>query len=155
MKKKLLAAMMAAALCASSITPVCAERTHAVGNRYEDEDDDDWDDDMDEMFSSELTKYDVRTSPSKKTIRIGKSFYINVVAQADSQFEDMPDEEWDELCEENIDSITYRSSKSSVASVSSSGKVTGRRKGTALIKTEINLVNGESVVYKTKVYVTR
>jgi len=124
MKKKLLAAMMAAALCASSITPVCAERTHAVGNRYEDEDDDDWDD-------------------------------INVVAQADSQFEDMPDEEWDELCEENIDSITYRSSKSSVASVSSSWKVTGRRKGTALIKTEINLVNGESVVYKTKVYVTR
>ena len=155
MKKKLLAAMMAAALCASSITPVCAERTHAVGNRYEDEDDDDWDDDMDEMFSGELTKYDVRTSPSKKTIRIGKSFYINVVAQADSQFEDMPDEEWDELIEENIDSITFRSTKSSVASVNSKGKVKGKKKGSATIKTTVTFRDGSEGIYKTKVYVTR
>ena len=104
----------------------------------------------------ELTKSDLKVSPAKKTIKVGKSFYIDIKAVDESEWEDLSEEEWKEICEENIDNISFRSTKSSVASVGkTSGKVNGKKKGTAIIKTTIDFANGESATYKTKVYVTR
>jgi len=109
-----------------------------------------------EEAGGELTKSDLKVSPAKKTIKIGKSFYIQIQAVDESEWEDLSKEEWEEICEENIDNISFRSTKSSVASVGrTSGKVTGKKKGSAIIKTTIDFANGESATYKTKVYVTR
>ena len=49
----------------------------------------------------------------------------------------MPDEEWEEILDNNIDNITFKSTKSSVAYVSTKGKVKGKKKGSAIIKTTI------------------
>lgn len=104
----------------------------------------------------ELTKSDLKVSPAKKTIKVGKSFYINIKAVDESEWEDLSKDEWEEICEENIDNISFRSTKSSVASVGkTSGKVKGKKRGSAIIKTTIDFANGESGTYKTKVYVTR
>ena len=110
---------------------------------------------IDELPGGELTKYDLRVFPSKKTISTGQSFTLSIRPANESEFYGIPKEEWEEILAENVDSVTYRSEKSSVASVNKfSGKVTGRRSGYTTIRTEINLNNGDSVIYKTKVYVT-
>ena len=109
---------------------------------------------IDELPGGELTKYDLRVFPSKKTIGIGQSFSLSIRPANESEFYGFPKEEWEEILSENIDSIAYRSEKSSVASVNKyTGKVTGRKKGYTTIRTEINLSNGDFVIYKTKVYV--
>lgn len=109
-----------------------------------------------DSLAGRLISGDIVSSPAKKTIRIGKSFKVKLFAANDSEWEDLAPEEWDELCEENIDSIEFRSTRSSVASVNKvTGKVTGRKKGAAVIKTTINLANGEEATYKTKVYVVK
>ncbi len=96
-------------------------------------------------------------SPAKKTIKVGKTFTIDLYPSDDfeKEYGDLPDEEWDELIEENIDNITFRSSKSSVAMVNSKGKVKGKKKGSAIIKTTVTFRDGSEGTYKTKVYVTR
>ena len=162
MKKKFLYLGMALALSVSAVNmPYAFGQAYASVIREPDDGEaydaqaDGMEDEDDEIYAGELTKYDIKAAPSKKTIHVKESFKIRVLAQAESEWADLPDEEWEELCEQSIDSISYRSTKSSVASVSSSGKVTGRRKGTAGIKTTIDLANGETVVYKTKVYVKK
>lgn len=159
MRKKLLVFTLATVVGASSIpTYGLVSKTAAVIAQAaeEDEEDEDWyDDEPDD--SCELTKGDIVASPAKKTIKIGKSFSIDLYPsdEIDEQYEDLPDEEWDELLEENIDGITFRSSKSSVASVTRSGKVKGKKKGSAVIKTTVTFRDGSEGTYKTKVYVTR
>lgn len=109
-----------------------------------------------EEAGSELTKLDLKVSTAKKTVKVGKSFYINIKAVDESEWEELSEEEWKEICEENIDNISFRSTKSSVASVGkTSGKVNGKKKGPAIIKTAIDFANGEPATYKTKVYVKR
>ena len=109
---------------------------------------------IDTLPGGELTKYDLRVFPSKKTLSTGQSFTLSIRPANESEFYGIPKEEWEEILAENVDSIIYRSEKSSVASVNRfSGKVTGRRSGYTTIHTEINLNNGDSVIYKTKVYV--
>ena len=66
---------------------------------------------------------------------------------------DKEQEEIDDIWENDIDSIEYRSSKSSVAYVDSKGKVTAKKKGKAVIKTIITLADGNEYIYKTTVYV--
>ncbi len=168
MKRKLIISMLTAAM-AFSVVPTAyvtakTTTTTVIEEDEEEEEDSDSDDDYglddeddgDDEWAGELTKGDIRTTPSKKTIKIGKSFYINVIPADDTEWEDLPDEEWEELCEENIDNISFRSTKSSVASVNkTTGRVKGKRKGSAVIKATIDLANGDSAVYKTKVYVTR
>ena len=44
---------------------------------------------------------------------------------------------------DNVKSITYKTSKKSVASVSKSGKITTNKKGTATIKAIVTLKNGK------------
>lgn len=106
----------------------------------------------DDEASTELTVDDITVTPAKKTIKIGAKFTIKLTALTD----DITDEEFDELVEETIDSITFRSSKSSVASVNkNTGVVTGKKKGSAVIKTIINTADGKSKTLKTKVYVTK
>lgn len=160
MKKKLLITFLALSMAAAPMsTAVAKTTTTTVIDESEESDDseEDFDDSSDEEdFSGEFTKYDIRTSPAKKTVQVGKTFYINVIPENNTEWEDLPDEEWEELCEENIDSITFRSTDSSIASVNKlSGKVKARKKGVAVIKTKIALANGESAVYKSKIYVTR
>jgi len=163
MRKKILVFTLAAIVGASSlpVTGISAKGINMQAAKdEEDESDDleDWEDEEDEPDNSgELTKGDIVVSPAKKTIKIGKSFYIDLYpsTEVDEMYADLPDEEWEELLEENIDDITYRSSKSSVASVSTSGKVKGRKKGSAVIKTTVTFRDGSEGTYKTKVYVTR
>lgn len=119
-----------------------------------------WDEDEAEdeaEDSKELTKGYVVVSPAKKTIKVGKSFTINLYQSAacEKEYGEIPDEEWDELVEECIDDITFRSTKSSVASVNSKGKVKGKKKGSATIKTTVTFSDGSEGIYKTKVYVTK
>ena len=156
MRKKLLVLGLAAIVGASSIPAgYMLSKAPVVASAEENDDADSGEDeDEDEAEDSrELTKGYVVASPAKKTIKVGKSFYIDLYPsdEFDSEYGDLPDEEWDELIEENIDSVTFRSTKSSVASVNSKGKV----KGKATIKTTVTFRDGSEGIYKTKVYVTR
>ena len=53
----------------------------------------------------------------------------------------------------NVTKVTYVSSKKSVVKVSSTGKVTAKKKGTAVVKMKVTLKNGKTKVVKTKVTV--
>ena len=98
---------------------------------------------------------DIKVYPAKKTIRIGQSFYINIVVAYETEWNSY-DKEWNELCENNIGSINYRSTKTRVVSVNKiTGKVVGKKKGCAVIKTTISLNNGQIKTFKTKVYVRK
>lgn len=104
--------------------------------------------------AGELTKNDLRVTPASKTVAKGKKFTVKVTLKKGAVDPELTKEELEELLEENIDSITFRSKKSSVASVNEeTGKVTAKKKGTAVITATVNLVNGESVTFKTKVRV--
>ena len=164
MKRKIAIVVMAFAVAVGAVFPATQAGAVTVERdsyAFLSEDEDDYSDDEqvdgdlededDPIPAGEFTKYDIRTSPARKTIRVGKSFYIDVKPESDTEWEDYTDEEWDEICEENIDSISYRSTESSVASVNkTTGKVTARKKGIATIKTKISLANGETGIYKTK-----
>lgn len=159
MRKKLLVLALAAVVGTSSI-PVGNLLSSASSVVAADQEDDTeaWDEDEDEAEDSkELTKGYVVVSPAKKTIKVGKSFTINLYQSAacEKEYGEIPDEEWDELVEECIDDITFRSTKSSVASVNSKGKVKGKKKGSATIKTTVTFSDGSEGIYKTKVYVTK
>jgi len=158
MRKKLLVLGLAAIVGASSIPAVyMLSKAPVVASAEENDDADSWEDEDEDEESGQLTEGYVVVSPAKKTIKVGKSFYIDLYPsdEFDSEYGDLPDEEWDELIEENIDSITFRSTKSSVASVNSKGKVKGKKKGSATIKTTVTFRDGSEGIYKTKVYVTR
>ncbi|MDE6615314.1 MAG: hypothetical protein K2K35_02020 [Lachnospiraceae bacterium] len=125
-----------------------------------------WDDDIDydtesgyddeDYYEDELSASELAVNPEKKEIKKGKSFYISLVPADKSDWEGFSEEEWDEICEENIDSIEYSSTKKTVAYVNSfNGKVKARKKGSAVIKTTVSLVNGETVTLKTKVTVKK
>lgn len=161
MRKKLLVLALAAVVGTSSI-PVGNLLSSASSVVAADQEDDTeaWDEDEAEdeaEDSKELTKGYVVVSPAKKTIKVGKSFTINLYQSAacEKEYGEIPDEEWDELVEECIDDITFRSTKSSVASVNSKGKVKGKKKGSATIKTTVTFSDGSEGIYKTKVYVTK
>lgn len=121
------------------------------GGDYEEEEEEE------EDVSTELTKGDIKVSPSKKTIKVGSSFNIEVYPSDDvsDEYADMPDEEWEEILDNNIDNITFKSSRSAVAYVSTKGKVKGKKKGSAVIKTTVTFADGTEGIYKTKVYVKR
>ena len=161
MKKRLLITFLALSMTAVPLSVAGAKTTTTttIDESSESDDDDDSDsglDDVDDEFSGEFTKYDIRTTPAKKTVKVGKTFYINVIPEDNTEWEDIPDEEWEEICQENIDSISFRSSNSIIASVNKiNGKVKAKKKGTAVIKTTVALANGESAVYKSKIYVTK
>lgn len=122
-------------------------------NWYDEDEDDDF---YDDWYDDEMTVDDLAVNPSQKKIRIGENFYINVVPSADSGWEDLSEEEWDEICEENIESIEYHSMRSRVVSVNKfTGKVKAKKKGSAVIKTKITLVNDDSIIFKTKVEVSK
>lgn len=164
MKKRLLLVVLALVFCFASmplgkVWAAKAATTTVImmgGEEDGEEEDNSIEDEESGDNAGELTKYDLAVSPEKKTLKVGKSFTINVLAADDSEWEDYPDEEWEEILAENIDNISFRSTKSSVASVNKvTGKVKAKKKGTAVIKTTIDLANGESVTFKTKVYVTK
>lgn len=98
---------------------------------------------------------DITVAPARITIRKGQSFMIKVIAVGGGEFDDLSEEEWYEIYEDNLDSIKFRSSKSSVVAVGKTGKVKGRKRGSAVIRTTVNLSNGESRTFKTKVYVKK
>ncbi len=100
----------------------------------------------------EISKGDIKVTPSKKTIAKKKSFNIKVALKKEFT-EDKEEEEIDDIWESNVDNIAYRSSKGSIASVNDNGKVTGKKKGRAIIKTIITLADGNEFIYKTTVNV--
>lgn len=160
MRKKFLVLGLAAIVAASSIpvTNILTDTSEVMAAQKDDdgEAEEEYDDDGDDDAFI-LTKGDIVISPAKKTIKVGKSFNIGIYPSADidEEYQDLPDEEWEELFDENKDSITYRSTRSSVASVNSRGKVKGKKKGNAIIKTTVTFRDGSEGIYKTKVYVTR
>jgi len=100
----------------------------------------------------EISKPDIKVTPAKKTIAKKKSFNIKVALTEEFK-EDKEEEEIDDIWDSNVDSITYRSNKSSVASVNAKGKVTGKKKGKAIITTTVTLADSSEFKYKTTVYV--
>ncbi len=131
---------------------------------WDNDDDNGWYDDYDDasgyndIFDEEyeLDIYDIAVNPTKKEIKKGKSFYISVVPSDKSGCKGLSEEEWDIICEENIESIEYNSTNRQVATVNSfNGKVKAKKKGTTVIKTTINLLNEESITLKTKVQVNK
>ncbi len=120
----------------------------------DDDDDDDGDGDGDD-YTMELTKNYIRVVPGKKKIKRGKSFYIKTAPTFWSGLYDLSDEEWEEIFDCSINGIFYCSINPKVASVNKkTGKVTGHRKGSTVIKTTICFVDGSEGTYKTKVYVS-
>lgn len=121
---------------------------------YDDDDSRSYRDDYDEEYKLDI--YDIAINPAKKEIKKGKSFYISVVPSVKSEWKGLSEEEWDMLCEENIESIEYSSTNKHVATVNNfNGKVKAKKKGTTVIKTTINLLNEESITLKTKVKVNK
>lgn len=106
----------------------------------------------DNVPAIEISPRDIKVTPAKKTIKKKKSFNIKAEFRK-SLIEDMEQEEIDEIWANNIDGITYRSTRSSIASVNENGKVTAKKKGSAIIKTTLTLADGNEYIYKTKVYV--
>ncbi|RKI41794.1 hypothetical protein D7V86_08830 [bacterium D16-51] len=159
MRKKLLVLGLAAIVGAASVPAgYMLSKAPIVASAEENDDTDAWDDDdAEEADSIELTKGYVVVNPAKKTIKVGKSFTVNLYQSSacEKEYGEIPDEEWDELVDECIDDITFRSTKSSVASVNSNGKVKGKKKGSAIIKTTVTFRDGSEGIYKTKVYVTK
>lgn len=164
MRKKLLVLGLAAIVGASSLPAVNISAKPAIMTAQKDDDewddeDSGWDEEDDDFVEecTEFTKGYIVASPAKKTIQAGKSFTIDLYPSDafEDEYGDLPDEEWDELIDENIDGITFRSTRSSVAAVNSKGKVKGKKKGTAIIKTTVTFRDGSEGTYKTKVYVTR
>lgn len=170
MKKKIVAVLLASIVCALP----AAEIVQAYGNAgYEggtgtSEDswtEDGWDEDSDTDYeidpepdvieANTLIPEDLRVTPAKKTVLKGQKFDIRVVAAGGSEFDDLTEEEWYDIYERSVDSVVFRSTKSNVAYVSRNGRVTARRRGSAVIKTTINLSSGDSVTFKTKVYVKK
>lgn len=100
----------------------------------------------------ELNKEDISVTPAKKTLEKKKKTSIKVTLSKEFT-EDMEPEEVDDIWDSCIDSITYRSSKSNIASVNKSGKITAKKKGKAIIKTHIALRDGTEYTYKTTIYV--
>ncbi len=154
MRKKFLVLALAAIVGAST-APIASISDGAVAEAAAADDAEDFEEAAED--SQEVTKGDIVVSPAKKTIKIGAKFTIDLYPSDDfaDANEDLPDEEWEELLGENIDSITFRSSKSSVAYVNSKGVVKGKKKGSAVIKTTVTFRDGSEGTYKTKVYVTR
>ena len=166
MKKRVVAILLASAMCALAPTSAWAggdgdipAENDAEYPSDDDENDPDtdyeYDPDYDIIEANTLIPEDLRVSPAKKTIQKGRSFTIQIVAAGGSEFDDLSEEEWYDIYERSVDSIVFRSTKSNVASVSRTGKVRARRRGSAVIKTTINLSNGDSVTFKTKVYVKK
>lgn len=181
MKRRFLLVLMAAVFCGLAV-PADVKAGDSVDDAYASDDADDdsyengigsnvngylgdknpgidvdveWDDEDEIREASALAVDDLTVVPAKMTIRKGQAFTIQVVAVGGGEFDDLSEEEWYELYEENIDSIIFRSSKSSVVSVSKTGKVRGKKRGSALIRTTVNLSDGESKTFKTKVYVKK
>ncbi len=166
MRKKLLILALAAVVGGSTIPvtnisaraiPVLTLKGDASDDQEVEGDSEELDDAEDAEDAGPVTRGDIMVSPAKKTIKIGKSFYIDLYPSDKfaEENEDLPDEEWEELINEGIDDITFRSTKSSVAYVNSKGKVKGKKKGSAIIKTTVSFSDGSEGTYKTKVYVTR
>lgn len=167
MKKRIVAVLLAAVMCGLSAT--ASVQAGGDGGDYQDNndliDDDlegedldtdyETDPDPDVMEANTLIPEDLRVSPAKKTVYKGDVFDIQIVAAGGSEFDDLSEEEWYDIRERSIDSIAFRSTKSNVAYVSRTGRVRARRRGSAVIKTTINLSNGDSVTFKTKVYVKK
>ncbi len=116
-------------------------------------DDDNWDDDYwEEDVTLALT--DISVNPKSKIIKKGKVFYIEIVPANKNDW--VSSDEWEEVCGDNIASVEFTSTKSSIVSASKfNGKIKGKKKGTAIIKTKITLINNESIVLKTKVTVKK
>ena len=175
MRKRTLAILLAVVMCglpahagvqaggAGNEDGYQGEEDYSEGNNSEDENF--WDEDSDTDYEIDpetdiieagtLIAEDIRVSPAKKTIKKGKTFNIKIVAAGGSEFDDLSEEEWYDIYERSVDSISFRSTKSSVAYVSKTGKVSARKRGSAVIKTTVNLSNGDSVTFKTKVYVKK
>ena len=155
-RRTLLVLGLAAVVGASSL-PVGYMFSAASGVSVEQEEDDTeaWEDEEEWQCTLERSSFGV--NPAKKTIKVGKSFFIKICPSDDfeSEYGNLSDEEWDKWVDKNIDGITFRSTKKSVAAVNSKGKVKGKKKGSAIIKTTVIFQNGSEGVYKTKVYVAR
>lgn len=117
-------------------------------------DDDDGDDnggDNGDDLAVEVTADDIFVSPAKKTMKKGGKFQIKLTVRTDG---DVTQEEIEEMLEESVDTVSYRSSDSSIASVNkTTGIVTGKKKGTATIKTKVVTADSKSKTRKTVVYV--
>jgi len=88
------------------------------------------------MASVEPAKGHIATIPAKTKINISASFilYLCPNEEIDEEWEELPDEEWEELLDDNIDGITYRSSKSSLSYVNKNEKIKSKLNGSAAIK---------------------
>lgn len=172
MKKRIVVVLLAFAMCSFSVPAsvqaggdsdvfseegdMDADGDEYGGDAYEDPDTDyEIDPDPDIMEANTLIAEDLRVSPAKKTVKKGAAFNIQIVAAGGSEFDDLSEEEWYDIYERSVEGVVFRSTKSNVASVSRTGRVKARKRGSAVIKTTINLTNGDSITFKTKVYVKK
>lgn len=93
-------------------------------------------------MSKSLSSDELKISASKVKLKVNKSKTIKVIYPKGRSKSD-------------IKSIKYKSDKSSVAKVSSKGKITAKKKGTANIAITVKLKNGQTKILKTKVTVTK
>ena len=121
---------------------------------WDDDDEEDWDTDDNWEEDVTLSLTDIAVNPKSKIIKKGRSFYIEIVPANKNDW--VSSDEWEEVCGDNIASVEFTSTKSSIVSASKfNGKIKGKKKGTAIIKTKITLINNESIVLKTKVTVKK
>lgn len=167
MKRKLFILTMAAVMgmTSFSVASMAENKVTVFAEDIDDEDiemeevdadDDSYEDEDEDIEAVTITADDLTVTPAKKTIKVKKSFTIGVALKDEKEFSDVSDEEIDEMIDDSIDQISFRSTKSSVAYVNkTTGKVIGKKAGSAYIKTTIICADGSSKTFKTKVYVRK
>lgn len=136
---------------AEEVIPIYSDNFWSDSVKHTNIDDYDEDEDFPEYLDSGMISI-ITVMPAKKIIKRKKSFNIKITLKKEFT-EDKEPEEIDDILERNIDNITFRSTRSSIASVNRKGMVTAKKKGTSIIKTTITFMDGLESVYKTKVYV--
>lgn len=89
----------------------------------------------------------------KKTIRVGKSFTLKLKPANGFAWGSIAGD-WKKFCDSVVESVSFSSSNSKVAAVGKlTGKVKGKKAGSAVIRTVVKFKDGGKEIYTTKVIV--
>lgn len=181
MKKKIIACLVSCSVAAVSITgisPVKAFENDYIleddENYYEDDsetndsenNDSDWidgtesitdDTDSDDPVIIDIGPGDLKVTPKKKTLRVGESFKLDMVAADEAFWDEYDDDVWEASYDEAIESIEYKSKKPYYVKVNSKGEVKAKHKTKGYVKiiTTVYFAEGGMQTYTTQVYVKK
>jgi hypothetical protein len=103
----------------------------------------------------ELGPGDLKMTPKKKTLRVGESFTLDLVAEDEDFWDEYDDDVWEASYDEI--EVEYKSKKPYYVKVNSKGEVTAKHKTKGYVKiiTTVYFQDGGMQKYTTQVYVKK